>query len=101
EGDLAVDGFSGGQVEPRSVHSGGERSLGVVTGCEQSPEGEQWNHMQSAAHLVLPFARHGTTLSWRQLAEEMCRTKRGLGAALVVRFATAVVFWSDACSVGP
>src|SRR2546429_1762245 len=31
----------------------------------------------------------------------MCRLMRGSGAALVVRFATPVVFWSDACSVGP
>src|SRR2546429_3567555 len=31
----------------------------------------------------------------------MWRMKRGWGAALVVRFATPVVFWSDACSVGP
>src|SRR5256884_7722441 len=31
----------------------------------------------------------------------MWRIKRGRGAALLVRLATPVVFWSDACSVGP
>src|SRR5206468_4333523 len=41
EGDLTVDGFSGGQIEPRSVHPRGERSLGVVTGGEKSPKGEE------------------------------------------------------------
>src|SRR5207253_10382694 len=36
----------------------------------------------------------------RHAADQMCVARREDGAALVVRFATLVVFWSDARSVG-
>src|SRR2546422_11306910 len=43
EGDLAIDGLGGGEAELTSVGPRGEGPLGIVTGCEQGPEGEEWD----------------------------------------------------------
>src|SRR5437016_7292591 len=57
--------------------------------------------MQSAAHMVLPLCktRHGGFVGANGRAN--VSRDAGWGAALVVRFATPVVSWSDTRSVGP
>jgi hypothetical protein len=59
EGDPTLEVRRRREAEPRFVGPGGERPL-AVTGCEKSPEGEEWTDMQSAAHM-LPRCkrRHG------------------------------------------
>ena len=41
EGDPALEAFISGQAELRTVPAGGEGSLGVVTGGEQSPKSQE------------------------------------------------------------
>src|SRR5205823_15065889 len=43
EGDLAIDALGGGEAELTSAGPGGEGQLGVVTGGDQGPEGEEWD----------------------------------------------------------
>src|SRR2546422_10275812 len=50
EGNPAREACSGGQAELRSV-LGGEGSFGVLTGCEQGPEGEEQQSRKSIAHI--------------------------------------------------
>src|SRR2546429_6537580 len=69
EGDPTLEARSRRETEPRFVGPGGERPL-AATGCEKSPEHEDWNDIQPAAHMVLPCARRGTTISSCKLAEE-------------------------------